>query len=246
MRLTALCIIVVTLLGPYLPGTIFAQSTPERPSRRPIADDTARIEALRSQIAAYIDSLKAIGVEEVFTLGKGGNAPQDPVEKMDAVFRGGFRNPLAQQVHEDAQRWGRTTRLRFRDLGEPLITRIEIHKGIHKALWYHHEELIYETPVAVGNPEIGKATPEGEYHVLYVDFRPISRWKRANVPYGHEYNPYGSRQIPFYKDWTMHGNNDPSALGKDISKGCVRMHNAEMLALAELVLAVRTEVHVLP
>ncbi|MFO7768692.1 MAG: L,D-transpeptidase [bacterium] len=197
-------------------------------------------------MTAYIDSLKDIGVEDVFTLGRGGNAPQDPVEKMDAVFRGGFRNPAAEQVHEDARRWGRAVRWVFRDLGEPLITRIEIHKGIHTARWFHDEQLLYETPVAVGNPEIGKGTPEGSYHVLYVDFRPISRWKRTNVPYGHEYNPYGSRQIPFYKDWTMHGNNDPSALGKNISKGCVRMHNAEMLALAELVKAVKTEVVVLP
>jgi len=190
---------------------------------------------LAERLQACIDSLHESGLEEVFTLGRGGNAPDDPIAKMNRVLDGSFRNPEAHRISDDIREWGRRLRHEFRDLGEPLITRIEIVKSLHTALIWHGETLLFETPVAVGNPAIGKATPTGNYHVLYVDYKPISRWIRGNVPYGHEYNPYGSRQIPFYQDWTMHGNNDDSALGQDISKGCVRFHNSEVLVIAELV-----------
>jgi lipoprotein-anchoring transpeptidase ErfK/SrfK len=224
-----------------LPGRpAYAQSSPVELSA------TVRIELLRSSLGAYLDSLHAAGIEEIFTLGRGGNAPSDPIEKMDAVFRGGFRNPEALRVSAAVQAWGRSLRWTFRDLGEPLADLIVIEKSTHRARIYHGETILLETVVATGDPEIGKETPEGRYHVLYVDWQPLSRWKRGNVPYGHEYNPYGARQIPFYQDWTMHGNNDPTALGLNISKGCVRFHNAEIMVIAELIQAVRTRVEVRP
>ena len=232
-------LLAVLLVTTALPGAAFAQSSPSGPS----AD---RIETLRGRLTAFIDSLHAAGAEEVFTLGRGGNAPQDPIEKMDRIFDRTYRNPEADRISKAARDWGKLIRWEFRDLGDPIITRIEIHKGTHEAVIYHKDSPLLTTEIAVGNPTIGKATPEGSYAVLYVDWRPISRWKRGNVPYGHEYNPYGSRQIPFYKDWTMHGNNDPNALGKDISKGCVRFNNSEIMVIAELVRASATKVVVKP
>jgi hypothetical protein len=232
--------LILVLVGILPVGPVYAQSSPRETS------PTARLELLRSTLGAYLDSLHTAGIEEIFTLGRGGNAPSDPIAKMDAVFQGGFRNPEALRVSAAVQSWGRSLRWTFRDLGEPLADRIVIEKGTHTARIYHGEVILLETVVATGDPEIGKETPEGRYHVLYVDWRPLSRWKRGNVPYGHEYNPYGARQIPFYKDWTMHGNNDPSALGLDISKGCVRFHNAEIMVIAELIQAVRTRVEVRP
>lgn len=229
---------VLVVLAPARP--IVAQSSPSgTPATSPAA-------ALRSVLTAYIDSLHAAGVEEVFTLGVGGNAPEDPIEKMSRVLDGSFRNPEALRISEAVRSWGRTLRWTFRELGEPLADRVVIERSTHTARVFHGEELLFETVVATGDPAIGKETPTGRYHVLYVDWRPISRWKRGNVPYGHDYNPYGARQIPFFQDWTMHGNNAPSALGKDISKGCVRFHNAEIMVLAELVQAVRTRVEVRP
>lgn len=224
-------------------GGVFAQVSP---SRADVEADSSRVVILRTLIRSYIDSLHISGAEEVFTLGRGGNAPQDAIEKMNRVLDGTFRNPEANRISSAVQSWGRKIRWEFRDLGDPIITRIVIHKEAHTASIYHKEYLLFETPVAVGNPEIGKSTPDGHYHVLYVDWKPISRWIRGNVPYGHEYNPYGARQIPFFEDWTMHGNNEASALGKDISKGCVRLHNSEMLVISELVKAVHTRVDVLP
>ncbi len=233
-------LLVLLLVGTLPTGTIFAQSSPlGEPA-------SARLELLRVRLGAYLDSLHAAGVEEIFTLGTGGNAPSDPIEKMDTIFRGGFRNPEALRISDAVRAWGRSLRWTFRDLGEPLADRIVIEKSTHTARIYHGDTVLLETVVATGDPNIGKETPEGDYHVLYVDWRPLSRWKRGNVPYGHDYNPYGARQIPFYKDWTMHGNNDPTALGLDISKGCVRFHNAEIMVIAELIQAVRTAVEVRP
>ena len=227
---------------------VFASLSPVQDAPADTAAYRARILELSYALRAFVDSLHEAGVEEVFTLGLGGNAPADPLEKMDQVRRSGigFSNPEADRISSELQRWGRALRWGFRDLNQPLVSRIVIRKKDHTAIWYHQNVELLRTEIAVGNPLIGKATPEGAYHVLYVDFRPISRWIRGNVPYGHEYNPYGARQIPFFQDWTMHGNNDASALGKDISKGCVRFHNAEILVLAELVLAVRTRVDVVP
>ena len=227
-------------------SAVFAHISPPAGGQDPDAGRYRRMFELRSCISAYIDSLHASDVEDIFTLGKGGNAPQDAIEKMNRVLDGTFRNPEAQRVSDAVQSWGRTLRWEFRDLGRPLVTRIVIEKSTHTARCYNGDELLLSTRIATGNPEIGKDTPEGTYNVLYVDFKPISRWKRGNVPYGHEYNPYGSRQIPFYQDWTMHGNNDPSALGKDISKGCVRFHNSEILVIAELVEAAKTRIEVVP
>jgi len=241
-RRTAVFLLLLTAFVP-LSVPVFAQVSP-----RPEAQDraAARAALLSGRIRAYIDSLHIAGTEAIFTRGMGGNAPQDAIEKMNRVLDGTFRNPEAHRVSAAVQAWGRQIRQEFSDLGEPLITRIEVSKSAHTARLYHGDTILLETPIAVGNPEIGKETPDGSYHVLYVDFKPISRWRRGNVPYGHEYNPYGSRQIPFYQDWTMHGNNDPSALGKDISKGCVRFHNSEILVIAELVRAVQTRVEVHP
>lgn len=227
-------------------AVVFANITPDASIQDPEAVRHRRIYQLRDRISTYIDSLHANGAEEVFTLGKGGNAPQDAIEKMNRVLDGTFRNPEAHRISDAVQAWGRGLRWEFRDLGEPLVTNIIIEKSTHTARCYNGDDLLLSSRIATGNPEIGKDTPEGSYHVIYIDFKPISRWRRGNVPYGHEYNPYGSRQIPFFQDWTMHGNNDASALGKDISKGCVRFHNAEILVIAELVNAVRTSIEVVP
>ena len=237
--ISGLAFLLLGLSGGLVSQPVFAQSSPQTP-------DPHRVQELQATLSAYVDSLHAAGVEEIFTLGRGGNAPSDPIEKMDSVLLGGFRNPEALRVSAAVRTWGRSLRWTFRDLGAPLADRIVIEKSTHIARVYLGAVVLLETVVATGDPNIGKETPNGTYHVLYVDWQPLSRWRRGNVPYGHDYNPYGARQIPFYQDWTMHGNNDPTALGQDISKGCVRFHNAEIMVIAELVQAVRTVVEVRP
>ena len=224
---------------------IFAHISPAISSLPPDQTAAARVHELRAIVSAYIDSLHASSVEEIFTLGRGGNAPQGAIEKMNRVLDGSFRNPEADRISAALQSWGRRIRGEFHDLGEPIITRIVIEKSTHTARCYHGDNMVLHTRIAVGNPAIGMDTPVGSYHVIYVDWKPVSRWMNGDVPYGHDYNPYGARQIPFFRNWTMHGNNEPTALGKDISKGCVRFHNAEIMVIAELVQAVKTRIEVI-
>lgn len=72
-------------------------------------------------------------------------------------------------------------------------------------------------PVGVGRP--GHETPPGTYAIAV---------KRPN-PGG----PFGAMwlglSIPHYG---IHGTNNPSSIGGYVSKGCIRMHNRDVLALA--------------
>jgi hypothetical protein len=137
---------------------VFAHISPPEGGQDPDAARYRRVFELRSCISAYIDSLHTSDIEDIFTLGKGGNAPQDAIEKMNRVLDGTFRNPEAQRVSDAVQSWGRMLRWEFRDLGRPLVTRIVIEKSTHTARCYNGDELLLSTRIATGNPEIGKDT----------------------------------------------------------------------------------------
>lgn len=56
-----------------------------------------------------------------------------------------------------------------------------------------------------------------------------------HVPGGPD-NPLGARAL--YLGDTMyriHGNNDPESIGRAVSSGCIRMHNADIIELYDLV-----------
>jgi L,D-transpeptidase ErfK/SrfK len=69
--------------------------------------------------------------------------------------------------------------------------------------------------VAVGAPLT--PTPVGRWVIVEKIMNPGgpfgTRWMRMNIPWGG----YG-----------IHGNNDPSSIGKPVSHGCVRMHNNQI------------------
>jgi lipoprotein-anchoring transpeptidase ErfK/SrfK len=83
-------------------------------------------------------------------------------------------------------------------------------------------------PVGVGRP--GHQTPPGSYTIAV---------KRAN-PGG----PFGvmwlGLSIPHYG---IHGTNNPASIGGYVSRGCVRMHNHDVLELAGMV-AIGTPVYI--
>lgn len=75
-------------------------------------------------------------------------------------------------------------------------------------------------PVGVG--KMLTATPVGEYTIIN---------KQPN-PGG----PYGAFWMGLSKPhYGIHGTNDPSSIGHEVSKGCVRMYNEDVLALSKLV-----------
>jgi L,D-transpeptidase ErfK/SrfK len=75
-------------------------------------------------------------------------------------------------------------------------------------------------PIAVG--KILNQTPIGDFVVI----------NKAPNPGG----PFGTMWMSLSKKhYGIHGTNDPSSIGKAVSKGCIRMHNADVEELARTI-----------
>ncbi|MBN6189312.1 L,D-transpeptidase [Aneurinibacillus sp. BA2021] len=85
-------------------------------------------------------------------------------------------------------------------------------------------------PVAVG--KMLTQTPLGTFYII----------NRAPNPGG----PYGSMWLGLSKPgYGIHGTNNPASIGKDVSKGCIRMYNEDVNELAGIV-PIGTPVHIAP
>ncbi|WP_026961488.1 L,D-transpeptidase [Alicyclobacillus herbarius] len=75
---------------------------------------------------------------------------------------------------------------------------------------------------AVGIGRMVSVTPAGEFHII----------NKVPNPGG----PYGAYWLGLSKPgYGIHGTNNPASIGKRVSKGCIRMHNEDVLKLARLV-----------
>lgn len=67
-------------------------------------------------------------------------------------------------------------------------------------------------------------TPKGSYKIINKAVNPGgvygAKWLGLNIPGGG----YG-----------IHGTNNPSSIGKNVSRGCIRMYNRDVIALFNLV-----------
>lgn len=77
-------------------------------------------------------------------------------------------------------------------------------------------------PVAVG--KASTPTPKGTFKIINTQLNPGGpfgiRWLGLDAPNGN----YG-----------IHGTNNPSSIGKNVSDGCIRMYNKDVLELSNLV-----------
>ncbi|MRX73776.1 L,D-transpeptidase family protein [Bacillus lacus] len=81
-------------------------------------------------------------------------------------------------------------------------------------------QVIKAYPIAVGR--MVSATPAGDYVIV----------NREPNPGG----PFGAMWLSLSKiHYGIHGTNDPSSIGKAVSKGCIRMFNQDVLELAGIV-----------
>jgi lipoprotein-anchoring transpeptidase ErfK/SrfK len=75
-------------------------------------------------------------------------------------------------------------------------------------------------PIALG--KMLTPTPRGTYKII----------NKAINPGG----PYGVRWLGLNrKGYGIHGTNNPSSIGKNVSHGCIRMYNKDVLELSNLV-----------
>lgn len=94
-------------------------------------------------------------------------------------------------------------------------------------------------PVAVGLPHA--RTPTGEYDLSHGEWNPWwypppgREWTRGRVstPPGPG-NPMGRAKFFFRPLYFFHGTPDPESIGTAASRGCIRMHNEDVIALGRL------------
>jgi len=110
--------------------------------------------------------------------------------------------------------------------------RIVIALGAHQITVYKGDAVFVQEPIGVGTKDT--PTPGGTYYT-----KELYRPPNPNGPYG----PY-AYALSGYSDVLtdfaggdgvlgIHGTNDPSALGHDVSHGCIRMSNPGITKLAQ-------------
>lgn len=103
-------------------------------------------------------------------------------------------------------------------------------------------EVVESYRVAVGRP--GNPSPKGKFGVQHIVWNP--KWvppdadwaknKTAKAP-GDPKNPMGKVKLFFREpDYYIHGTREVDSLGRAESRGCIRMRNADVIALAKLVM----------
>lgn len=87
--------------------------------------------------------------------------------------------------------------------------------------------------VATGKSK--ELTPEGEFTITVKAVDPY--YRKKNIPGGDKTNPLGTRWIGFDANGTdgrtfgIHGNNNPSAIGRYVTAGCIRMYEKDVQKL---------------
>ncbi|MEQ7807680.1 L,D-transpeptidase [Priestia aryabhattai] len=114
---------------------------------------------------------------------------------------------------------------------------IIINKYYNKLAYFHDGKLEMVEPVATG--KTWEKTPVGFFKVVNkIKNRP---YYTGHIPGGDPRNPLGKRWLGLNANGTygdtygIHGNNNESSIGKYVSQGCVRMHNADIEKLYDKV-----------
>lgn len=101
-----------------------------------------------------------------------------------------------------------------------MVNWIDISTSKHQLKLFDGRRLIKTYPIAVGR--IVSPTPTGSYTIIN---------KQPN-PGG----PFGVLWMGLSKPhYGIHGTNNPASIGKDVSQGCIRMFNRDVLDLSSRV-----------
>lgn len=108
-----------------------------------------------------------------------------------------------------------------------------------KLYLYENQILIRQYPIGVGNEVRPSVLGKTEVinRVVNPTYYPPRWWERGvePIPPGPD-NPVGTRWIGLgFPSYGIHGTNNPDSIGKAMSAGCIRMYNADIEELIELV-----------
>jgi lipoprotein-anchoring transpeptidase ErfK/SrfK len=108
--------------------------------------------------------------------------------------------------------------------------RIVVDLSDRRLYLYDGNALVKSYPVGIG--KMLTRTPSGKFHIVT---------KQA-----HPGGPFGAYWLGLSKPgYGIHGTNNPSSIGKQVSHGCVRMYNRDVVELASLV-QIHTHVRIQP
>ncbi|MCX7708324.1 MAG: L,D-transpeptidase [Clostridia bacterium] len=116
---------------------------------------------------------------------------------------------------------------------------ITINKTKHILTLYKGSNIVKKYPVAIGKSST--PSPDGKYTIVCKVIDPA--WGGGGyakpIKGGAPNNPLGKRWLGLSLngggDYGIHGNADEYSIGKSVSHGCIRMHNADVLELYDLV-----------
>lgn len=90
-------------------------------------------------------------------------------------------------------------------------------------------------------------TPPGEFVAGHKLREPVYFGDGKPVPFGNKAeNPLGTRWITIQAEYGIHGTWEPDALGKEGSKGCVRMANSDIEWLFDLIVPGSSKISIRP
>lgn len=120
-----------------------------------------------------------------------------------------------------------------------MAKRIEIDKSENRLRLYEGANLIRTYTVSTGKAT--SITPEGRFSIVFKTKDPGWTDPETNrfFPAGSPKNPLGSRWLGLSigggRRYGIHGTNAPWSVGQHITKGCVRMQNADVEQLYQTV-----------
>jgi murein L,D-transpeptidase YcbB/YkuD len=117
--------------------------------------------------------------------------------------------------------------------------RIDLNIPALKLVVWEGDRVLETYPIAVGMP--GFDTPTGEFAITHAEWNPWwnppthREWAQdeKRTPPGPN-NPMGRVKLFFLPLYFIHGTPDGESIGTPASHGCVRMRNADVIALAKL------------
>lgn len=121
--------------------------------------------------------------------------------------------------------------------------RIDVSRGEHVVRLYRFGELVDTYPAGIGTENT--PTPGGVFYLKEL-LAPTNE-DGAYGPYAYGLSGFSTTLDSFAGGDAvigLHGTNNPSSVGRDVSSGCIRLRNADITALADL-LPLGTPVHIL-
>jgi len=97
--------------------------------------------------------------------------------------------------------------------------------------------LLKAYPVAVGRSSM--PTPQGTFYIIRKDVNPTwypPSWASETKPVPYPYSPLGPRRLLLSNpSYGIHGTLNPSSIGTNVTHGCIRLYNQDIIQLFDLV-----------